>query len=581
MKDLKFHQIVKNNKELNIFFSDDKQKINVSLLSNISIHQLKPIIEYNFRFNKLNVDVTLKEYDNIIQESSTINKNDIVIVFWEIINIIESFPFEFINFDENRKKLFYEKITGELDLLFNNLEKNKLVFINKFNDTCFYNNIISYSDYYAFIEKLNNYLTENKPDNFVILDNNNVFKDIGVNNSIDLRSYYSSKTLYTISFYKEYVQHLNPYIFSISGKSKKAIIFDCDNTLWKGIVGEDGYSNVALSEKHKNGLYFKEIHLLIKNLISKGVIVGICSKNNFQDVADVFENRKDINIQLDDFTIKKINWHDKAKNLIEISNELNIGTDSIVFVDDSEFEIGLINSIIPEIQTVTVPKKLYEYPSHILKISSLFFNVNSSDEDARRNKMYLEEKKRKKVLETNTNLDDYINQLGIRVEFSNKDEECLERLAQLTQKTNQFNFTTKRYSLNDMKSFYDSNNFDVISISVSDNFGDSGVTGLCILNYESDSCEIDSFLMSCRVLGRHIEYVFLNELFKFLSTKNNCKFLSSSFIKSNKNTQVQTFYESNGFKITYESDEFKKYQIKINEYQAKIKPNIITSWKKK
>ena len=581
MKNLKFYQIVKKNKEISAFFSSDAQKVNISLLSNISIHQLKPIIEYNFRNNKLYVDVILKEYDNIIQESSKINQNNIVIIFWEIINIIESFPFEFINFDDNKKNTFFEKITGELNLLFTNLEGNKLVFINKFNDNCFYNNTISYNDYYAFIEKLNTYLAVHKPDNFVVLDNNNVFKEIGINNSIDFRSYYSSKTLYSIPFYKEYVQYLNPYIFALSGKSKKAIIFDCDNTLWKGIVGEDGYSNLELSEKHKNGKYFKEIHLLIKNLKSNGVIVGICSKNNFQDVADVFEKRKDINIQLSDFTIKKINWKNKAENLLEIADELNIGVDSIVFVDDSEFEIGLINSIIPQIHTVMVPKNLFEYPSVILKVSSLFFDVNNSKEDSRRSIMYLEEDERKKVFKNKTHIDDYINQLGIKIEFSNKDEECLERLAQMTQKTNQFNFTTKRYSLNDIKFFYNSNDYDVISIRVWDNFGDYGVTGLCILKNESNSCEIDSFLMSCRILGRHIEHVFINELFKFISCKKNCEFLLSSFIKTKKNNQIEKFYESNGFKIISQSNRLKKYKIEIGQFQSKKKPKIETFWKKK
>ncbi len=581
MKNLKFHEIVKKNKELNALLDENQKKVKISILSNISVHQLKPIIEYNFRSNNLNVDVILKEYDNILQESSRINKDDIVIIFWELINIIESFPFEFINYNAKMRSAFFEKITGELNLLFNNLENNKSVFINKFSDTCFTNNHVSHHQYHAFIEELNNYLIKNKPANFIVIDVTGVFKDIGITNSIDFRSYYHSKTLYTISFYKEYIQYLNPYIFSILGKSKKAIIFDCDNTLWGGVAGEDGYLNLELSEKHKNGKYFKEIHLLIKNLISKGVIVGICSKNNFQDVADVFEKREDFLLEFDDFTIRKINWEDKAKNLIEISKELNIGIDSMVFVDDSEFEIGLINTLIAEIKTVKVPKNLFEYPAIISKKTSLFFDISNSSEDKMRNQMYKQEGIRKKFLTANESIDDYINKLGIKIEFSNKDEECLERIAQLTQKTNQFNFTTKRYTVNDIKFFFNSSSYDVVSIRVSDNFGNFGVTGLCILNYESNICQIDSFLMSCRILGRNIEHVFLDELFKFVTTKRKFKLLSATYNKTKKNIQVENFFELKGFEVIYKSDELKKYQMKVKNYNMKTKYNIATLWKKK
>jgi len=195
--------------------------------------------------------------------------------------------------------------------------------------------------------------------------------------------------------------------------------------------------------------------------------------------------------------------------------------------------------------------------------------------------MYKQEGIRKKLLTANESMDDYINKLGIKIEFSNKDEECLERIAQLTQKTNQFNFTTKRYTVNDIKFFFNSSSYDVVSIRVSDNFGNFGVTGLCILNYESNICQIDSFLMSCRILGRNIEHVFLDELFKFVTTKRKFKLLSATYNKTKKNIQVENFFELKGFEVIYKSDESKKYQMKVKNYNMKTKYNIATLWKKK
>ena len=182
----------------------------------------------------------------------------------------------------------------------------------------------------------------------------------------------------------------------------------------------------------------------------------MCSKNNLDDVQNVITNHSDFIIDDNIIVIKKVNWTDKATNLREISSELNIGLDSIIFVDDSSFEINLINSQIPEIKTIQVPKTLSEYPNLIYDCHSFFYNLSSTTEDSRKNKMYKENIERKSSERKFNNLNDFLKSLNIELNIVKDDFSNIPRISQMTQKTNQFNLTTKRYTENEIKIFLNS-----------------------------------------------------------------------------------------------------------------------------
>ena len=327
---------------------------------------------------------------------------------------------------------------------------------------------------------------------------------------------------------------------------------------------EDGIDKIDMGVFSKNGKYYNKVQRIITYLSQKGIIIGLCSKNNENDVLEVFKTHKDIFLKEENIVIHKINWNDKATNLREISKELNIGLDSIIFVDDSSFEINLIKEHLPEVITIQVPTNIYLYPSFLLKYVYKYFNLDSTQDDLKKTVMYKEQFLRVQEKDKHVSIDQYLTSLEIEITIERDNINQVERLAQLTQKTNQFNLTTKRYTEVQMKNFILSKEYDVFSLTVKDKFGDNGITGLCIINHQNNSkgglLFIDTLLMSCRIIGRNIEFEFLNTIINYFK-KFNIKEVHSIYIPSNKNQQVKDFYEKINFKLISNAEEKKYYTI--------------------
>jgi FkbH-like protein len=405
--------------------------------------------------------------------------------------------------------------------------------------------------------RLNAYLKERCGANVKIVDIDKVISRLSIKSSIDLRYYYSSKTLYSIDFYKKYFEYVKPIFLSTTGKIKKALIFDCDNTLWKGVLGEEGFDNIRI---------YREVQHLTLQLAKKGVIICLCSKNNPQDVDNVLENHPDMILRDDHIVIKKVNWNDKVSNLKSIAQDLNIGFDSLVFVDDSSFEIGLIKRELPTIKTFQVPRKEYEYGLMMREVSNLFYSPSQTKEDIQKVQVYKKQLQRSEEREKIGNIEDYLRSLGLVLIVHVDDLSQVSRIAQMTQKTNQFNLTTIRYTENDIRRLVEDELKTVISISMSDRFGDSGVTGLAIL--DSSESVIDTLLLSCRVLGRNIEYKFMDIIIDFAKNKD-ISLLNSRYIKTIKNQQVSDFYERCGFIKIGEVDGSSQYNLHVESYRSK------------
>ena len=296
---------------------------------------------------------------------------------------------------------------------------------------------------------------------------------------------------------------------------KKAIIFDCDNTLWKGVVGEEEIQHDT------------ELQQDIIFLAKRGVIIGLCSKNNEEDVTEAMKDQ----LLTDEYiSVKRINWKDKVSNLKEIAQELNIGLDAMVFVDDSEFERELVKKQLPEVMTI-IPKDL-------MTIVLDNFDLRG---DFTKTQQYKDNYQRAKAKEQFSDINDYLASLDMVLAIKVNDVSQIARITELTQKTNQFNLTTKRYTedliLHAMK--YPSM---VFSMSVRDKFGDNGLTGVCIVRGTS----IDLFLLSCRILGRKLEYAFMDYIINYLKD-NHYQVLIGTYIESPKNSQTKDFYSNCGF----------------------------------
>lgn len=578
MRNKTFSEIIREGKDLEQVVGD-RPIMNLRVLSNITTNQLGPIMEYSLRSEGVNARVAIGEYDNIIQESTALERSVVPLIFWELSNIIDSFPFILEQEDDDFFQRYLDKMKHEIDLVFTNLRQSSFVLFNKFSHLSHTVNQLRPGRFQIFTNQLNAHLEDNAPANFLLVEIDKPLAQTSLFKAFDWRGFYSSKSLYSVDFFKDYCNYVRPAFLSLYGKSRKAMILDCDNTLWKGIVGEDGPQGIALSDKDKGGKYFKEIHYMVKALSKKGVVIGLCSKNNAADVNEVFEIRPDFLLKKEDILISKVNWEDKATNLSEMAKSLNIGVDSFVFVDDSSFELNLIRDRLPEVKTVAVPERLYDYPQLILEQLKLFFSINESAEDLNRVLMYKQNEERESAKSQASNIEDYLASLDISVTFSNKDKESFERLVQLTQKTNQFNLTTKRYATGDMDYFYNSPEYDVISLEVADKFGNFGITGLCIIKYFEKTATIDTLLMSCRVLGRKVENVFLSEVINRAKQKGN-QWLFATYKATRKNSQVNELYDKHGFTMIASNEEEKNYQMELVEGVTENKVEYIkTSWK--
>ena len=226
------------------------------------------------------------------------------------------------------------------------------------------------------------------------------------------------------------------------------------------------------------------------------MLVGLCSKNNLEDVNEVLDHHKDMLLRTKNITFNKSNWLDKATNIKEISNELNIGLDSIVFVDDSSFEVNLIRDQLPEVHVLQVPKRLYDYPALIRNACQLFYNLSFTYEDKNKINLYKQQVKRHESKLKFNNVEDYLSSLELEITIFKNNKSLIPRISQMCQKTNQFNTTTKRYTEGDINSFMNDSAYEIYAFSVADKFGDNGVTGLCIIKIkqnDSKAVEIDSF----------------------------------------------------------------------------------------
>lgn len=384
----------------------------------------------------------------------------------------------------------------------------------------------------------------------------------------DTKMFYMVKTALslknTIDLAKEYMRYILPLTF----RTKKCLVLDLDNTLWGGIAGEDGISGIKL-DITDSGRSFYDFQKEILNLYYKGVILAINSKNNIEDVTKIFEEHPHMVLKKKYFSAMKINWQDKAKNMTEIAEELNIGTDSIVFFDDSIVERELVKSLLPEITVVDVPADTSKY-AETLRNMIEFEQMRLTDEDLNRNAMYESNKKRDESQKKFNNVDDYLKSLQTKVILDCSNDFNIPRIAQLTQKTNQFNMTTKRYTLQDITSMHQAADSIVVSCQVTDIYGDNGITGVCIIKLEGDSAFIDTFLLSCRVLGRNVEYALLNEIVSMLRVKG-VKNVYAQYKKTEKNKANADFYSKAGFSVYSANDSGTDYvldeskQLKIIE----------------
>ena len=372
-------------------------------------------------------------------------------------------------------------------------------------------------------------------------------------------TFYSDKMWYmgSMPYSMKGMTILGQAINSILTKShtarKKVLILDLDNTLWGGVLGEEGIEGITLSGSLMGAIY-KDTQRRILELQKTGVLLAIVSKNNKEDVLDAINTHPHMLLREDSFVEILSNWDSKPLNIRHLSQVLNLGLNSFVFLDDNPVERETVTLELPDVIVVDFPKDKSNLPATIQKIADEYFFIEKlTDEDTVKTRQYREESLRKASQREYHTLDEYLRSLSITVTLNEMQESQSERVAQLTQKTNQFNLTTRRFDIVQLREYVSDPNKLVYVASASDKYGDYGLVVVLMISLQGSSAQIDNFLMSCRVMGRYIEDAVITAVESALLERHSIDTLFARYIPTKKNVPVQHLMEHLDFILERES----------------------------
>ena len=384
-----------------------------------------------------------------------------------------------------------------------------------------------------------------KKKNLNICDLSSIQNTYGSNSIANERIYMTSDCVLEFDTLPIVAKNITDIILSYSGKFKKCLILDLDNTLWGGIIGDDGMEGIQIGDLGI-GKAFSKFQAWIKQLKERGIILVVCSKNTEHIAKEPFEKHPDMVLRLKDFALFVANWNNKPDNIRHIQSILNIGFDSMVFLDDNPFEREMVKKEIPEIVVPDLPEDVADYLPFLYQ-QNLFETTSFTEEDTKRNDQYREEAERTKIQQQFTDENDFLQSLQMSADIKAIDKFTLPRAAQLTQRSNQFNLRTIRYTEEKLTKILADKDKFTLTISLSDKFGDYGLISLLILHKINDAdLFIDTWIMSCRVLKRNVEELVLNEVVE-IAKQNKCTRILGEFIPTSKNELVKDHYKKLGF----------------------------------
>ncbi len=377
--------------------------------------------------------------------------------------------------------------------------------------------------------------------------------------AFDHRFYHRSKAPYTGSFFSDLAARLVAGTRGFGTRFIKALALDCDNTLWGGVVGEDLVEGVKLDPYNYPGNIFWRVQQAIAGLERQGLLLCLCTKNNPMDVEEMFANHPNMVIAKSQIVAKRINWIDKVTNLRELAEELNIGLDSLIFLDDSSVEAEAVRSRLPQVTMMQVPNALSDYPAVIEEISRLYLGAGVAEGSGSKTEQYRLRAAASETESAFASHEDYLASLDLEAALHVDRPQEAQRIAELSQKSNQFNLTTRRYTELEIEELMAGTDARVFSITVRNRFGDSGLTGVLVLRFEGEIARVENFLMSCRVLGQGIEFSLWTAVIKHAHA-GGAGWIEADFIASAKNAQVCDFYDRLGLELLDDKAGTKRYR---------------------
>ena len=547
-----------------------KKRVKIALLSSSTTTFLEPILKYFLLCDNINAEIKSGDFgswkQDILDEDSWLSDYNpdavIISVNWRDANLrgIE-------NSSEN--------CTSDIELLWNILAKRlktTSIFqvgfdLPKIDSGGFLAHTLDSSKTQT-IHKINSTLLgKAKENNVVFIDTQLLQAQLGLSKWEDAQIWYRAKQHPSLDALPAFASGIARAIKAKFTPQKKVCVLDLDNTLWGGVISEDGISGIRLGSPDAVGEAFEEFQQYLLELKQRGILLAICSKNDENDAVLPFEKHPSSRLKLYDFVSFKANWNKKSDNIKDIAKELNLGIESFVFVDDNPVEIAEVSTNLPEVECVLLPTDPSDF-IECLDSRNFFDTTTISDDDTKRSQAYIENAMRESVKTSASSLEDYLQSLQMKCLVEEISDENIDRVEQLLGKTNQFNMTTRRHSAQAIK--------DILKIPKSfgrcfklkDKFGNLGIVGVVLATEKNNILEINSFVMSCRAMGRGLENLMLNETIAY-ARNNKFTHVIGEYIATEKNQKIKNFYSNFGFANIKKSDTVSLYKCDISSFNEK------------
>ena len=524
----------------------------------INLSSTSSLLPENSLWEKKNYVINFEDYGNLFSISKNSKKKfdcEVKVIFFADL-------IDYSSLDLKKIKFYKEKLSKIIDMIDFQSSKNNqnIIYYSFYDQNEFHDKLhgVLISELSFFFQKNINRLTE-KNNNLKIISLDNLFSNLGFEKNFDLRNYYLMKSRFSLAGIKKLSKSIFFHLSS-EKKRKKVLLLDCDNTLWGGVVGEDGYNKIILGDEGI-GLIYKNFQKVVKKLINSGVLIVLVSKNNEFDVKEVLKKNKNMILKEKDITAMKVNWQEKSKNIIELSKELSLGMDSFVFWDDNPIERKKVKMKVKGVTVIDPKKNIEEWPRQLASLN-IFESGQLTKEDKIKTQLY---KIRDDFVNNKKNYDDevqYLKSINISVKVHEINKNNIVRAEQLCNKTNQFNLNLKRLNQKEIIKLTKNKNYDLKMLSLKDDYGDHGLIAIYGINYQKDQFKIDLFAMSCRVLGRYLENWILNKIKDYAKIKKK-NFIHADFVKGPRNNIFKQFLLNNGFSNIRKKNETEVYKMNI------------------
>lgn len=547
--------------------SKEKDSLSLAVIGSTTLEPLAACLDIKARLDGFLVHTFVGGFNTWRQEAldlkSLLHKTepDVIVLSVDALSVLDQlFNVNFIRASEKDRLALEKELVNNVASVIEVLEKNTsaIILANNFIVPVFSplgivdnKQKIGLKQFFdnANIDLIERFIKSNR---VFIVDLDSISSDFGKSRITNWNTWYRGSVPFSEEFTPVLADEYLRYIRALKGRSKKCIVLDLDNTLWGGIIGEDGIEGIKLSNTSP-GIEYVDFQRGLLSLYNRGVILAVCSKNNYNDAIKVFQEHPYQVLKEEHFAAMRINWQNKAANIAELAKEINIGLDSMVFFDDNPVERAQVSQAYPEIMVVDLPKNPRLYRKTLENLN-VFDVLSLTKEDIERGEMYAGKRKREALQRSTESIEDFLRTIDLKVKIQPVNDFDTPRVVQLIGKTNQFNLTTRRYTDAEVHQFREDKDVIVYSMAVSDKFGDEGVVGVAIVRIKENDWWIDSFLMSCRVIGRSAETALLARIVKDARAAK-AKRIIGEYIPTKKNPPAADLFERHGFGMTTETED--------------------------